>query len=325
MATELSRLSSILTAYWKTDTIETSWKLGIFESLRKHRLTLQEILEVHDLNKMAGFHLVKGLERLGLIKEEQGYFRLTQFGLLFSTESINNPIYMIRFWKKEQRDAWNLLDKAVQTGKEQFSTMTGQRLFDWVQTDDEKVMEFYSALHQYALVDYHEFPKIVDIPERLTITDVGGGIGTLLQLVAERKPNSKLVLFDLPATVEFAKKHNHDSRIQYVSGSFFDDDIPESDIIILARVLHDWDDNHAEKILVNCKSALKPSGKMFVIERIFGEQNYNPFLQLNLLVLVGGRERTYEEFQDLLQKVGLKVRNRMDLSTGPSVLECGRR
>ncbi len=313
----------MLTTYWKTDTIETAWKLGIFKSLKKQRMTLDEILEKHNLNRIGGYHLLKGLEKLEIIQESQGFFHLTQFGTLFTTEDINNPIHMIRFWKKEQREAWNLLEKAVLTGKEQFSTIFGKRLFDWIQTNDEKLMNFYSALHQYALLDYHKIPEIIDFPQNGTITDVGGGIGTLLQLIARRAQNSELVLFDLPATVEFAKRHNYDPRIKYVEGSFFENDIPESDIIILARVLHDWEDELAEKILENCKNSLNPSGKIIILERIFGEDNYNPFLQLNLLVLVGGRERTYEEFQNLLKNVGLQVYNRKDLITGPSILECG--
>jgi hypothetical protein len=137
---------------------------------------------------------------------------------------------------------------------------------------------------------------------------VGGGQGTLLKAVLETAPKAKGILFDMESAVTGNVLGETASRTQIIPGSFFDD-IPAADCLMLKSIIHDWDDENALKILMNCRKALKKDGRILLIEQVV-EKPYNArelFYDLHMQVMLGGAERTEKEFGTLFESAGLEL------------------
>ena len=221
---------------------------------------------------------------------------------------------------------WNTLgelQQAVTTGNSVFSSVHGMPFFAYLSDHPEDARQFNAAMSAAPL----SVPGVVasyDFTGLESITDIGGGHGALLEEILTRYPKPRGVLFDLPEVVSGVSELRSErfrDRCQIVSGDFFKD-IPESDAYILKRILHDWDDDQALAILRNCRKAIKPNGKLLLIEALL-ESRSEPakrMLDLLMLVLSGGRERTEDDFRELLDAAGFRI-TRLIRTPGPTIIE----
>jgi hypothetical protein len=115
------------------------------------------------------------------------------------------------------------------------------------------------------------------------------------------------VLFDLPSVVQAAdsvlQAAGVSERCEIVGGSFFDDPLPSADALILSQILHDWNDERAGVILANCRRALPDGGRLVLVEGVVAgdsEPDFLKLLDLHMLVMFGGKERTETEWRSLL-------------------------
>ena len=174
-----------------------------------------------------------------------------------------------------------------------------------------------------AAYDFSRFGRIVD---------VGGGQGLLLAAILRRNPSARGLLFDLPQVVMEAREvlggAGVGDRCTMKSGDFFQS-VPEGgDAYVLKSIIHDWDDERARRILSNCRKAMGKGGRLLVVERVVPERIEPTFvdqrgtlMDLNMLVLTGGRERTDPEFRDLFESSGLMLRRFFPTRSGLHVIE----
>ncbi|TCO52277.1 O-methyltransferase [Actinocrispum wychmicini] len=156
------------------------------------------------------------------------------------------------------------------------------------------------------------------------IVDVGGGDGLVLATILHAHPNVRGQVVDLAptataATERFAAAGLSD-RASAVAGSFFDPLPSGADAYVLSDILHDWDDDHARKILTECRRAAAPSGRVIVIESVRG-QGASTAIDLFMLMCFAGRERTVDELADLAADSGLKLLDWGPIADGRTVLE----
>lgn len=165
----------------------------------------------------------------------------------------------------------------------------------------------------------------VDWSRFATVVDVGGGQGILLAAILAAHPGVRGHLFDLPATAADARRtfdeHGLADRTDVTGGSFFDVPLPAgADAYVLFDILHDWDDEHADRILARCADAARPAGRILVVEGV-GGLRADAWSDLNMLVLYGGRERTVDAFRALGAAHGLTVDTVTPLTDQRCVLE----
>ena len=161
-----------------------------------------------------------------------------------------------------------------------------------------------------------------------TVVDVGGGHGGFVAAILRAAPAARGVLFDLPHVVGGARVLLEEAgvldRCEIVAGSFFDS-VPEGgDAYTLKSVIHDWDDDDAVRILRTCRAAMGPDARVLLVERDLGAPNEAPgakLSDLNMLVVLGGRERTRDEYAALFQRSGLAFLGETPTSSGFSVFE----
>ena len=139
------------------------------------------------------------------------------------------------------------------------------------------------------------------------VVDVGGGRGHLLHAVLESTPKAEGILFDLPAVVETGGRAH--PRLIRQAGDFFVDPLPAGDTYLLMEVLHDWADAEALAILTAIRRAAPDEAKVLIIEGILPEHLDPQSLTLDVIMLTvtGGRERTTGELADLLDAAGLQL------------------
>ncbi len=146
------------------------------------------------------------------------------------------------------------------------------------------------------------------------VADIAGGHGMLLAGILKANPKASGILFDLPSVIDGAipllKEEGIIERIELVSGDFFQSIPKGSDIYLMKHIIHDWDDNSSIKILKNIRSAMNDGGKVLIIEMVVPEGNEpspSKIMDILMMIMEGGKERTEEEYRTLLKAADLKL------------------
>lgn len=193
------------------------------------------------------------------------------------------------------------------SGEASFPRVHGGEFWSWLASHPEERALFDTAMEQ-------GWQRRV---ERLdsagwrgdeTVVDVGGGNGSLLVELTARVPGLRGVVFDVPETVRDEEVLAARS-IEFVEGSFFDS-VPPADVYILGTVLHDWDDESAGAILRTIRSGAPSGSRVLIVDAVVppgNEPHSAKWLDLLMLVLAGGRERTEAEWRALLEDTGLRI------------------
>src|SRR5215471_9152887 len=160
------------------------------------------------------------------------------------------------------------------------------------------------------------------------IMDVGGGHGGLITSILEKHPQMKGILFDSPQVIEGARPKIAASDIadvcELVGGDFFQSVPSGADAIILKWIIHDWDDEQSVAILKNCRRALPEGGKLILVEAVVpetSEMHFSKFIDLNMLVMTGGRERTEKEYRRLYEDSGFNLTRIVPTESPFSIIE----
>jgi hypothetical protein len=201
----------------------------------------------------------------------------------------------------------------VRTGKRATPTALGCEIFEWYGTHPVEGAAFSGAMGNLSALAAQEVGRVLPLPEKATVVDVGGAHGTLLAGVLNANPAARGVLTDLPHVIADAPRAlaamGIAGRAEAVAGDFFQA-VPEGDVYLLKQVLHDWSDEQCVAILRNCARAMKPGGKVAVVEMVVpddGTPSLAQIMDLNMLVMLPGRERTEAEFNALFQAAGLSA------------------
>jgi hypothetical protein len=195
-------------------------------------------------------------------------------------------------------------------------------LFRVVAEDDSRTDGFHSMLAAYAAHDYQGLASAIEVPADSTLVDAGGGTGVVAELLLEAKPRLRVVLLERPEVLARSSVPEAlRSGFQAVAGDIFAPWPVSGDAVLLARVLHDWDDQRCGLILRHARVALAPGGLLFVAERLGDPGQFGGSLcDLHLLANTGGAERSLAEYEGLLADAGFELQGWAQLETGPSVL-----
>ncbi|MEV7027556.1 methyltransferase, partial [Kitasatospora sp. NPDC093558] len=178
---------------------------------------------------------------------------------------------------------------------------------------------FDRAMTQMSRSTTHLFTSQYDFTRFSRIADIGGGQGFFLSAVLNATPGSTGVLLDRPHVVADAARHlaeaGVEDRVSIVPGDFFHPLPADCDAYLLKQVLHDWDDDHAVRILRGVRDALgdRTEGRLLVLDHVVAgpnEWDQGKFLDVDMMLRFGGRERTLPEWQDLLAAADFALANR---------------
>ena len=167
----------------------------------------------------------------------------------------------------------------------------------------------------------------LDFSPYARVNDVGGGHGVLLATVLEKFPRARGVLLNLPHAIAEAKPlfaaRGLAGRCELVGGDFFVD-VPAADVYLLKAILHDWDDESALRILEGCRAHAAPGAKVLLVEMVVpsdGASSFAQLMDLNMLVMLTGRERTAAEYRGLLEAAGFRYDRLLPTHTPYGIIE----
>ncbi len=300
---------------WVSQLVYVAAKLDIAGHLVSGPKTAQELASLTGTHQPTLFRVLRALASLGVFAENtSGQFTLTPLGDTLRDDLPGSQRAMA-IMNVECLDAtWDQLLEGVKTGHLMFDKIHGAPFFDWLTKDPEKAKTFDKAMvgahgrEADAAVDTYDFSK------SKSITDIGGGNGSLLTAVLKRHSNIQGTLFDLPSVVQRAQANlasaGLTNRCKTQGGSFFESIPSGSDTYMMRHIIHDWDDEKSTLILKNTAAAMAPTSKLLILEAIVEPGNnpsFTKLLDINMFLIPGGLERTRAQYEALLAKAGLKI------------------
>ena len=210
--------------------------------------------------------------------------------------------------------AWGRLLESVKTGETAFQKAHGVPLSDWLEENPQAAKIFNEANAIKARTSHSVIVDAYDFSDMATLTDVGGGTGALMVEILNANSLMKGIVADTLPVVQEANKiiaaRGMTDRCQAVECDFFKNIPAGSDAYLMSNILHDWPDEQCRIILGNCGQAMKTESRLLVVEMIIplgNEPSVAKLLDLEMLVMTGGRERTESEFKDLFESSGFKL------------------
>jgi hypothetical protein len=208
-------------------------------------------------------------------------------------------------------DSYRRLGETLRTGRTAFDAAFGHSFFEYLARHPEIGARFDASM---ALMSAPENAALAAAyPFRGTVVDVGGGRGGLLAAILEAHAGVRGILYDQPSVLRDEQAllvTGHAGRCALVAGDFFESVPGGADLYVLKRILHDWDDADAIRILRACRAAMQPAARILVIDAVLkpgNDPDPNKMLDVGIMALTHGRERTAAEFERLLDAAGLKL------------------
>jgi O-methyltransferase domain/Dimerisation domain len=322
-----AHLRALANGHQVSQAIHVAATLGLADLLGDGSRTSDELAEATGSHPGALYRLLRALASVGVFREEEGRrFALTPIGehlRVDDPQSLTGWAAMIG--RPYFRKTWTALGESVRTGENAFRLVHGTDVWTWRSMHPEESAIFDRAMTSTTRQVNRELLDAFDFGRFATIVDVGGGNGFLLASILARHSTMQGVLFDQEHVVVGAgpvlEAAGVADRCRVVGGSFFDAVPAGGDAYILKSIIHDWDDEEAVAILRVCRRA---GGVVLLIERVVGPPNEDPatkFLDLNMLVMPGGRERTLDEYAALFEASGFSLVGETPTEGGTSVIE----
>jgi SAM-dependent methyltransferase len=321
------RLTELTIGGWFTQAISVAAELGIADLLIDGPRTAEELAE--DTSALSGalYRVLRALASVGIFTEDEyGRFSLTPLAENLRSDVPNSLRSFGIMAGAEFYQSWGNLLYSVQTGKQGFDKTYGRPFFQYMTEHPDRHAIYDKAMMVHGIAETEPMLDAYDFSAFETVMDVGGGNGLMLAAILNRHPAIKGILFDLPAVADRAKESFSDldlsGRCQIVGGDFFTS-VPSADVYVLRHIIHDWDDDNAITILSNCRNAMNPDGRVLLVETVIPPLNepcFGKWLDLMMLI-VGGRERTEEQYRRLLPQAGLELNRIIPTAHEISIVE----
>ncbi len=323
------KLDQMITGYWVSQAIYAAAKFEIADHLKDGSMSVDELAVASSTHPGALYRLLRALASVGIFSEsEPRRFSLTPLAEPLRSDVPGSKRALALMSGDEQFRAWGEIDYSIRTGEMAFDKVFGRPIFDYLSEHPEKARIFDAAMvgihgrESSAILDSYDLSGVG------LLADIGGGNGSQIIEILNKYSHMQGILFDLPHVVERATERIQTAGLQdrctLTPGSFFDEVPAGADAYVLRHIIHDWDEDKCLSILRNCHRAMSPESKLLVIESVIPTGNEpfpGKFLDLVMLLIPGGKERTEEEYRDLFNQAGFELTQIIPTGTEVSIIE----
>ncbi|MCY1040529.1 methyltransferase [Corallococcus sp. bb12-1] len=324
------QLHAAITGYWRTQVIGTVARLGIADLLATGARESGSLAAELGVHPGALFRLMRGGISAGILEAvSERTFALTPMGEGLRS-NVPGSLRQMAITQSAPSHwlPWGLLPEAVRTGRSPVQAALGSDIWGHFARHPEEAEHFAQAMGNLSGLVASEVTHHIDFAPFARVADIGGSHGELLAQVLHAHPSCRGILFDLPQVAEGAKtvleSRGLASRVDVVAGSFFEPGMPSAEAYLLKHILHDWEDDPSLTLLRRLHEAAPSGARLFVVELVIPD-NRNPdpthLIDLNMLVVADGRERTTDEFRALLAATSWKVERIIPTRSGVSIIE----
>lgn len=298
---------------WISKPIYVAAKLGIADMLTKGAKNIEELAEMTTAMADPLYRMMRALASVGIFVETKyRVFKNTPLSECLTKGRLKSAALM--FESDWHNNIWDNLLYSIQTGKPAFEKVFGKPAFEWFENNPKQAKVFNEANSFKSVFSHRIIVERYDFSNINTLTDVGGGFGGLMIEILNANSHMKGRVAELPEIVpriiENIKENKLENRMRAVKCDFFKAIPGDSDAYLLSHILHDWPDEKCIRILDNCRKVIDSKGKLIIIEGIIPPDNefsISKLLDLEVLLMGGGRERTEDEFEELLRRSGFKL------------------
>lgn len=325
------RLMDLVTGKWVGQAISVAAELGIADVVGNGSKSAAEIAKAVNASEDGVYRLLRALAGVGLfIGSDKRKFKLTPLGKLLRRDSVETVRGFACFTGHNSTWLpWGELRHSVRTGEPAFDHVFGVPIFEYLGKTPEASAVFDGAMTSLSTFESTSVVSAYDFSRFGTVVDIAGGRGLLIATILKANRKTRGILFDLPhvtsGAADMLRERGVADRCQIVSGDFFTSVPSGADAYIMKHIIHDWDDERAGQLLRNCHRAMPLGAKLLLVDVAIPNGNgahYGKLLDLEMLALTPrGRERTKEEFCDLLKQSGLRLTRVIPTATYLSVVE----
>ncbi|XP_069801324.1 acetylserotonin O-methyltransferase-like isoform X1 [Dendropsophus ebraccatus] len=317
------KLLDYMDGFAVSKTIFTACELGVFDLLHEVQEPISAVAIASRLSTS-----VDGMERLldacvGLellkvdLKTSEGYYSNTDVSTLYMVKSSPRTLYyMIMYYSNSLYLYFQFLPQAVREGKSQYERALGlstKESFEALYRSEEEMLTFIHFMDSIWNICGKDVIQAFDFSIFHTVYDLGGCSGGLAKQFVSTYKESTVTIMDMPKVVQTAKKHfitESEQQIHFLEGDFFNDPIPEADLYIMARIIHDWTEEKCLSLLRKIYQSCRPGGGVLIVEALLNEDRSGPvhsqLFSLKMLVQTEGKERMPSEYTKLLTDAGFR-------------------
>lgn len=328
MAPDRAALKRLIDGFLPSQAIHVAATLGIADLLADGPRASDQLAAAAGADPDALHRLLRALARVGVLDELPGRrFALTELGDGLRSDAPGSLQPWAAFVGRSYAwDTWSHLEHSVRTGETAFRSLHGRSVWEYRAEHPEESAIFDHAMTAVTRTLETTIVAAYDFGRFGHIVDVGGGRGAFLAALLQAHPSLTGTLFDqehvAAGAAELLERAGVADRCRIVAGSFFDEVPTGGDAYVLKSIIHDWEDEQATAILRTCAAALAPDARVLVVEHDLADPSA-AWIDLQMLVMVGGRERTEQEYTALFETAQLEFLGSTPVAGGFAVLEAG--
>ena len=318
------QLMQLTSACWTSRCLHVIAELGVADTLGDQPQTTEKLASATGTQPRALYRVLRQLASVGIFEWNDETWHHTEASRLLRSDhpgSLRDYIRMLglpEFWA-----ALGDLDHSLRTGETAFTKLHPEGVFAYLAQHPEQSRIFNSAMTSKSHRDIAAILPAYDFSQFATVADIAGGRGHLLRAILKSSPKAQGILFDQPHVVaEVAPEPGE--KLAVVGGSFFTDAMPKADAYLLMNIIHDWPDAESIKILSAIRSAMPLNARVLIIETVVPptpEPHLSKELDIVMMAIPGGMERTQEEYAALAAKCSLRLNRIVNTMSPYSILE----
>ncbi len=302
-------------------------ELGIADLIEGAPKTAAELADKTKTHARALYRMLRYLAANSVFVEDtQGRFANTEISNLLRTDAPGSMRDSVRqAWQDVMWDVYKELPHTIHTGAPAFNKAFGSDFFDYLSAHADVGAKFDAAMAMQSAPENAAVAKAYPFGDFKVVVDVAGGRGGFMAEVLKTYPNVRGILFDQQYVLD-QPNHVRDAgladRCQMIGGSFFESIPTGGDVYVLKRILHDWDDETAIRILKTCTQAMSSTAKLVIVDAVIkpgNDPDPNKALDVGMMILLKGRERTADDFAKLFCAAGLNL-TRIIPTAAPSTM-----
>ena len=329
-AAAAQQIMQLSTGYIASTCVYLAVKLRLPDLLAAGPRSAAELARELNVNDDALFRVLRTLVSLGLFEEKNPRTFANNLASSMLRSATPGSMYEMALWMSDPfhfRVYANALH-SVQTGQPAVEKTFGIPVFEWFPKNPEESDVFNNAMTMFSAMVIPAVLEVYDFNGIGTLVDVAGGHGRVLTSILEQYPSMRGVLFDLEHVLAGARpvieSRGLSNRCRTVAGDFFTA-VPEGgDAYIMKHIIHDWDDERATVILKNIRTAMNRGGRVILLDSVVpagSQPDFSKIIDLEMLLMPGGRERTEQEFRDLFDRAGFELTRIIPTKSPLSVIE----
>jgi hypothetical protein len=303
------KLFALAAAFWLPRSLQAIAELGVADALGDQPQTAEQLARAIGADPVSVDRVLRLLASHGIFESRNGAWAHTPESQLLRDDHPQS----IRAWARLMGlpfvwQSWGHLVDALRTGDPGTKKLDADGPFLYLAKHPDESRIFNAGMVSKAQSDILAVLHAYDFSRFKRIADIGGGRGHLLLSILKKAPAATGVLFDQPHVI--AEVQQTETRLERHAGDFFHGSMPAADAYLLMDILHDWKETEAAKILASIRRAAAPGATILVIETVIPDipgPHFAKALDVNMLVMTGGRERTVEEHRVLLASAGFKL------------------